>query len=222
MAQNAGRAERRKRPPDEKHGQAQRHETLFWTFAQQRAMRAGDGKLVSQPQFPGEEVKERVWLSNPEADSFEPCNLAGPERPRVAGLTEQLQAWENTSRSAAMKTPAVTVQIFGVKSSQATRAAERFFKERRIPIQMMDLKQRPMAPAEIRRFTDRFGLLALVDTEGKPYVERGLKYLKMADAEWLARIEREPLLLRLPLVRSGHRLSVGHDEAGWKAMLPEP
>jgi arsenate reductase (glutaredoxin) len=52
----------------------------------------------------------------------------------------------------------VNIQIFGLKSSQATRAAERFFKERRIPIQMVDLKQKSMAPAEIKRFVGRFGL----------------------------------------------------------------
>ncbi len=64
----------------------------------------------------------------------------------------------------------VNVQIFGVKSSQATRAAERFFKERRIPIQMVDLKQKPMSPGEIRRFVERFGLPAMLDTEGKAYL----------------------------------------------------
>ncbi len=111
------------------------------------------------------------------------------------------------------------MQIFGVKNSQETRAAERFFKERRVPVQMMDLKVRPMAPAEIRRFTERFGLAALLDTEGKAYVDAGLKYLKMSEAELLARIEREPKLLRLPLVRAGARLSVGKDGEAWKGMI---
>ncbi len=113
----------------------------------------------------------------------------------------------------------MNVQIFGVKASQATRAAERFFKERRIQIQMVDLQRKPMAGAEIRRFLDRFGLANLLDTEGKAYVDAGLKYLKVSDAELLAKIEREPKLLKLPLVRSGTRLSAGHDEAAWKAML---
>ena len=76
-----------------------------------------------------------------------------------------------------------------------------------------------MAPAEIKRFTDRFGLIPLIDTEGKAYVEGGFKYLKMTDAELLEKIERNPGLLRLPLVRSGNRVSIGHDEATWKAML---
>ncbi|HLH17458.1 MAG TPA: ArsC/Spx/MgsR family protein [Bryobacteraceae bacterium] len=113
------------------------------------------------------------------------------------------------------------VQIFGVKNSPATRAAERFFKERRIPIQFVDLKQKPMAPGEIRRFIERFGLAALLDTEGPAYADAGLKYLKVTDAEMLQRIEREPKLLRLPLVRGARRLSVGQDEAAWKDMAAE-
>ena len=113
----------------------------------------------------------------------------------------------------------VGVQIFGMKNSQATRAAERFFKERRVVIQFVDLKQKAMARGEIKRFVDRFGLAALLDAEGKAYADAGLKYLRMGDAQLLERIEREPSLLRLPLVRGGKLLSVGQDEDSWKAML---
>jgi len=116
----------------------------------------------------------------------------------------------------------VTVQIFGLKNSQATRAAERFFKERRAVIQLVDLKHKPMALGEIKRFIQRFGLPGLLDSEGKAYMDEGLKYLKLSDAELLGRIERAPQLLRLPLVRSGQRLSAGHDEDSWKAMLVAP
>jgi arsenate reductase (glutaredoxin) len=113
----------------------------------------------------------------------------------------------------------VTVQIFGLKNSQATRAAERFFKERRATIHSVNLSERPMAPAEIRRFIERFGLAQLVDREGKSWKEAGLGYFKLSDAELLAKIDRDPNLLRLPLVRAGNRLAVGRDEAGWKEML---
>src|SRR5450759_2880072 len=93
------------------------------------------------------------------------------------------------------------VQVFGLKNSQATRAAERFFKERRVTIQFVDLKQRSMAPGEIKRFVERFGLAGLLDSEGKVYIEAGLKYLRLSDSELLERIERDPRLLRLPLIR---------------------
>ena len=115
----------------------------------------------------------------------------------------------------------LTVQIFGVKSSQATRAAERFFKERRVPVQMVDLKVKPIAPGEIRRFVERFGLSGIVDRESKSYVDAGIGYLKLSDAGLLGKLERDPKLLRLPLVRSGNRLSIGHDERAWKEMLAE-
>jgi len=110
------------------------------------------------------------------------------------------------------------VQIFGVKGSQTTRAAERFFKERRIEFHLVDLDRKPMSPGEIRRFTDKFGLAGIIDTESKPYVDGGLKYLKQSDAEMLGRIEREPKLLKLPLIRAGNAVSVGKDEEAWKRM----
>lgn len=113
----------------------------------------------------------------------------------------------------------IGVQIFGVKNSAGTRAAERFFKERGVPIHFVDLKQKPMAPGEIKRFIDRFGLGGLLDTESKFYLDAGLKYLRVSDQELLQRIEKEPRLLRLPLVRSDIKVSAGHDEESWKAML---
>jgi arsenate reductase (glutaredoxin) len=113
----------------------------------------------------------------------------------------------------------LTVQIFGVKKSQETRAAERFFKERRATIQLVDLDKKPMSPGEIKRFIDRFGLAGLLDTEGVAYTDAGLRYLKVSDSELVAKIERSPKLLRLPLVRAGNKISIGRDEAAWKAML---
>lgn len=116
----------------------------------------------------------------------------------------------------------VSVQIFGIKSSQSTRAAERFFKERRVTVHSVDLTQKPMSPGEIKRFIDRFGLNGLLDTEGKPYADAGLKYMRISDAELLGRIERDPKLLRLPLVRCANQLSIGKDEETWKAMTAAP
>lgn len=113
----------------------------------------------------------------------------------------------------------VSVQIFGVKNSQATRAADRFFKERRVAIHFVDLKAKPMSPGEIRRFIDRFGLTGIVDSDGSAWADAGLKYMKLSETELLGKIERDFRLLRLPLVRAGKLLSVGQDEAGWNAML---
>lgn len=76
-----------------------------------------------------------------------------------------------------------------------------------------------MAPGEIRRFVERFGLTNLLDVDSAAYVNAGLKYLKLSETELLGKLEQEPRLLRLPLVRSANFLAVGHDENTWKAML---
>jgi len=110
------------------------------------------------------------------------------------------------------------IQIFGLKGSQSTRAAERFFKERGVKIQSIDLKQKPMAPGEIRRFIEKFTLTGLLDTESKSYLDADLKYLKVSDSELLGKMEADPKLLRLPLVRAAKLISIGHDEASWKEM----
>jgi arsenate reductase (glutaredoxin) len=116
----------------------------------------------------------------------------------------------------------LVVQIFGIKGSAATRAAERFFKERRATIQLVDLCQKPMSPNEIRRFVEKFGFAALLDTDSRAYEDAGLKYLKVSESDLLAKIEKQPKLLRLPLVRTGKLLSVGQDEGSWKAMQEGP
>jgi arsenate reductase (glutaredoxin) len=116
----------------------------------------------------------------------------------------------------------VSIQIFGLTNSQATRAAERFFRERRVVIQFVDLKRKPMAPGEVKRFIERFGLARLLDSDGAAYIDAGLKYFKLSDSELLGRIEQDPRLLRLPLIRAANRMSIGHDEDSWKEMLGVP
>jgi arsenate reductase-like glutaredoxin family protein len=76
-----------------------------------------------------------------------------------------------------------------------------------------------MALGEIKRFIERFGLVGLLDSEGKAFIDAGLKYHKLSDTELLGRIEGDPNLLKLPLIRGGKRLSIGHDQDSWKAML---
>ena len=111
------------------------------------------------------------------------------------------------------------VQVFGAPDSQATRAAQRFFRERRVEIQLIDVRRKPMAPAELRRFVDRLGARAVADEDSKAWRDAGLGYLRMADEELAERLLADQRLLRLPLVRIGNGVSAGRDEAAWKALL---
>ncbi len=114
------------------------------------------------------------------------------------------------------------IQVFGMEDSQATRAALRFFRERRIVVSFVDLRKKPIAAGELRRFTDRLGAAAVMDPESKPYKEQGLGYLSMDAAGVTQRLLADVRLLRLPLVRYGDDVTAGKDEATWKAWLARP
>ena len=114
------------------------------------------------------------------------------------------------------------IQVFGLDDSQATRAALRFFRERRIVPTFVDVRKRPIAPDELRRFVDRLGAAALVDVESRAYRDAGLAQDPMDTAGLVARIHDDARLLRLPLVRYGDKVTVGRDEATWSAWLARP
>lgn len=111
------------------------------------------------------------------------------------------------------------IQVFGTERDQGTRAAIRFFKERRTPISFVDLRKRPIAPGELRRFVDRLSAEALLDRTSRPYRDAGLAHLRMDEAAIVERLLADPNLLRQPLVRRGHDLTVGPAEATWAAWL---
>jgi arsenate reductase-like glutaredoxin family protein len=111
------------------------------------------------------------------------------------------------------------IQVFGRDDSPATRAALRFFRERRIAVHYADLKKRPMAPTELRRFTERLGARALLDDTSKAFRDAGLGYLSMGDAELVERLARDTRLIRLPLVRHDNAVTAGPAEATWVAWL---
>jgi arsenate reductase len=111
------------------------------------------------------------------------------------------------------------VQLFGVERDRATRAALRFFKERRVPISFVDLRKRPIAPGELRRFVDRLGAPALLDPTSKAYRDAGLGYLRMDPAAIVERLLADATLLRLPLVRHGNDVTAGRAEATWTSWL---
>jgi arsenate reductase-like glutaredoxin family protein len=111
------------------------------------------------------------------------------------------------------------VQMFGLVDSRATQAALRFFKERRVTVTFVDLRRKPIAPGELRRFVERLGAAALLDTDGRRYKDLGLAYMRLDDDEIVARLLADNGLLRLPLVRLGNAFTAGPADATWKMWL---
>src|SRR5512142_1917865 len=115
--------------------------------------------------------------------------------------------------------PGPSIQIFGVADSRPTQAALRFFKERRINVVFVDLRRKPIAAGELKRFVEKLGAAALLDTESRRYKDLGLGYMRLEPDEIVNRLLADNTLLRLPLVRYGMLFTAGPADATWKAWL---
>lgn len=110
----------------------------------------------------------------------------------------------------------MAIQIFGTKKCQDTRKAERYFKERGMQYQFVDLTVRGLSKGELDRVKAAVGLDNLIDKEGKEYARRNLKYL-VHDVEEV--LLAAPLLLKTPVVRDGPRATVGYRPEVWGVWL---
>ena len=108
------------------------------------------------------------------------------------------------------------VQVFGVRKSADTRAALRFFAERRVKVHFVDLAERAASRGELTRFVQKFGIEALLDRESKRFLDLGLASARYSPERWLEKLAEEPLLLRVPLVRNQNLLTVGAAEGIWR------
>ena len=89
-------------------------------------------------------------------------------------------------------------------------------------ISLVDIRKRPPAPGELRRFAQRLGARALLDEDSKAYKQANMDYLSMADDEVFERVSANSRLLRLPLVRYGNEVTIGIDEDTWRSWQKQP
>lgn len=103
--------------------------------------------------------------------------------------------------------------MFGVRKSAETRAALRFFAERRIKVHFVELNERAASPGELRRFAEKFGLQNLLDTGSRRFLDLG------RPVATLERLCAEPLLLKMPLVRCRQQLTLGAAQDVWEGWI---
>lgn len=108
----------------------------------------------------------------------------------------------------------MNIQIFGTKKCQESRKAERYFKERAIKYQFINLAEKDLSKGELSSVKAAVGDIALlIDKEGKQYKKRNLKYVIHSMEEELL---KDPLLFKTPIVRNGNKATVGYKPDSWK------
>ena len=116
----------------------------------------------------------------------------------------------------------MNIQIFGTKKSQDARKAERWFKERRIKVQYIDMNEKGMSRGELRSVAQACGgLEALLDEQCRDQDALAL-------VKHIAAAQREDALLehlqvlKLPIVRNGRQAAVGYRPEIYEAWSRQP
>jgi arsenate reductase len=107
----------------------------------------------------------------------------------------------------------VNIQIFGKSKCFDTKKAERYFKERRIKYQYIDLLKYGMSRGEFQSVKNAVGLEQLMDEKAADYSL--LTYLAY-DADREEKLLEDPRLLKTPIVRNGRQATVGFCPDVWK------
>ena len=110
------------------------------------------------------------------------------------------------------------IQIFGTSKCKITRAAQRFFKDRRIAVQMVERREKNLSKGELASVARAVGgMRPLYDADSPRVKERGLQYSSPDEARLAVLLAEDALLLRTPIVRDGPRASVGAAEDIWRS-----
>ena len=107
----------------------------------------------------------------------------------------------------------MNIQIFGKSKSFDTKKAERWFKERRIKYQYIDLPSKGLSPREYQSVKQKVGFEALVDTRSRAYEAHYMAYLTPEARE--EKLLEHPELFRTPIVRNGREATVGYCPEVW-------
>ena len=106
----------------------------------------------------------------------------------------------------------MNIQIFGKSKCFDTKKAERWFKERRIKFQSIDLVKYGISPGELKSVLNAVGLEALVDQK---HPDAALLNYLAYDADKVEKLLDNPKLIRTPIVRNARQAPGGYPREGW-------
>lgn len=113
----------------------------------------------------------------------------------------------------------MNIQIFGTKKSFDTKKAQRYFKERRVKFQFIDLKEKGMSKGELESVARAVGGIdAVIDPKAKDADTVALVQLVqyLAADQKFEKVLDNQQILREPIVRNGRQATVGYEPDVWK------
>lgn len=114
----------------------------------------------------------------------------------------------------------MNIQIFGTKKCFDTKKAERFFKERRIKYQLIDMKEKGMSKGELSSVKSSVGINELINTKAKGYSKSNLGNIRSAEVKEEVLLNDQSLI-NTPVVRNGKKATIGYNPETWEEWIKE-
>jgi arsenate reductase-like glutaredoxin family protein len=100
------------------------------------------------------------------------------------------------------------IQIFGTKKCKATQKALRYFKERNIKYQFIDLNVKGMSQGELNNVLQFYNIDDIIDINSKEYTAKNLKYI---NHDKVQAVLDYPLIMKTPVLRENKKVQLGFE-----------
>lgn len=111
----------------------------------------------------------------------------------------------------------MNIQIFGKSKCFDTKKAERYFKERKIKFQLIEVAKYGMSKGEYRNVRSAVrDIYALIDEKSKEYEEQYIKHIA-DEYDIEERLLANPAMFKTPIVRNGKKSTIGYQPDVWKS-----
>lgn len=110
----------------------------------------------------------------------------------------------------------MNIQIFGTRKCFDTKKAERYFKERKIKYQFIDLNQKGLSKRELESVKASVGLNNLINIKAKEYNALNMDKIRSSSVKEEILLDN-PKLYKTPIVRNGKQATLGYEPEVWKS-----
>ncbi len=110
----------------------------------------------------------------------------------------------------------MNIQIFGTKKCNDTKKAERFFKERGIKYQFIDMKEKGMSKGEFTSVAQVNGGIDNMIDQGCKDIDTLALIKYIAEEDKIEKILENPQIIKTPVVRNGKQSTLGYQPDVWK------
>ena len=111
------------------------------------------------------------------------------------------------------------IQVYGIKTCDSVKKALTFFKTNAIDIQFTDFRKEPVTPQKIETWATQCELSILFNSKSRTYRDLELSKLNLSDTAKITWMQKEPLLIKRPVIEYHDKLVVGFNQTTYEEIF---